>query len=369
MIQVCSQCGTRWNVRDRRRVWCPRCHGTLLEPSGPAPGAEWSGRPTAPPLGQGGLGSPPRLPAGYRWIAVRPGVAPPPRRRRRPLGPTPRYHVIPRWGLVDHFEAPELQAAGPRTGPSLATVRATLIATMVVLGVAALVHVVRYALLIVNRSVLLNKVVAFAATWLGVLASVIALFMVVASAVVLTNWLIARRAAAFAHHRRDDPRPVWALRAGCLVPLVNLAWAPVFVMELAGVEERLTWLRRPIVVWWIVWIFSTAVSVFSIATSFTQDPQGIADNTVTTIVAYLLSLAALLFAMKVFLGFERQPVERQAKRWIIVRDDGDDRDDRDDRDDVADTDVANTAASAEKSAEGDPERGAAVESEGQNPAA
>ena len=289
------------------------------------------------------------MPAGYRWIAVRPGAAPPPRRRRRPLGPTPRYAVIPRWGLVDHVEAPELQAAAPRRGPSLAGVRATLIATMVVLGVAALVHVVRYALLIVNRSVLLNKVVAFAATWLGVLVSVVALFMIVASAVVLTNWLIARRAAAYAHHRRDDPRPVSALRAGCLVPLVNLAWAPVFVLELASVEERLKWLRRPIVVWWIVWIFSTAVSVFSIATSFTQNPQGIANNTVTTIVAYLLALAALLLAMKVFLGFERRPVERQAKRWVIVHDE--------------------VAPSPEKRTDPEPEPAAAVESEGQNPAA
>ena len=357
MIQVCSACGTRWNVRDRRRVWCPRCHGTLLAPSGPALGAEWSARPTAPSLGSGGLGSPPsggghtpaRLPTGYRWIAVRPGAAPPPRRLRRPLGPTPRYGVIPRWGLIDDFEAPELHTAGGRRGPSLAAVRTTLIATMVVLGVAALVHVVRYALLIVNRSVLLNKVVAFTATWLGVLVSVIVLFMVVASAVVLTNWLIARRAAAFAHHRREDPRSVWALRAGCLVPLVNLAWAPVFVIELADVEERLAWLRRPIVVWWIVWIFSTAVSVFSIATSFTQDSQGIADNTVTTIVAYLLALAALLLALKVFLGFERRPVERQVKRWVIVRDE--------------------VSPTPEKQPEPGPVPAAAVESKGQNPAA
>jgi len=356
MIQVCSACGTRWNVRDRRRVWCPRCHGTLLAPSGLALGAEWSARPTAPSLGSG-LGSPPsggghtpaRLPTGYRWIAVRPGAAPPPRRLRRPLGPTPRYGVIPRWGLIDDFEAPELHTAGGRRGPSLAGVRATLIATMVVLGVAALVHVVRYALLIVNRSVLLNKVVAFTATWLGVLVSVIVLFMVVASAVVLTNWLIARRAAAFAHHRREDPRSVWALRAGCLVPLVNLAWAPVFVIELADVEERLKWLRRPIVVWWIVWIFSTAVSVFSIATSFTQDSQGIADNTVTTIVAYLLALAALLLALKVFLGFERRPVERQVKRWVIVRDE--------------------VSPTPEKQPEPGPVPAAAVESKGQNPAA
>jgi Domain of unknown function (DUF4328) len=253
---------------------------------------------------------------------------------------------------VDHFESPELQAAAPRSGPSVAAVRATLLVTMVVLGVAALVHVLRYALLIVNRSVLLNKAVAFAATWLGVLVSVVALFMVVGSLVVLTNWLIERRAAAFAHHQRSDPRPVWALRAGCLVPLVNLFWAPVFVIELANVEERLSWLRRPIVVWWIVWLVSTAVSIFSIATSFTQDPQGIADNTVATIIAYLFALAALLLAMKVFLGFERQPVERPSKRWVMVRDDG-----------------ANTASSAEKQPEPEPERAAPVESEGQNPAA
>ena len=351
MIQVCSACGTRWNVRDRRRVWCPRCNGTLLAPSGPPPGAEWGARPAGSPQ-QGG---PPRgraLPPGYRWIAVRPGAAPPPRRGRRPLGPTPRYAVIPRWGLVDRFEAPELHAAAPRSGPSLGMVRVTLIATMVVLGVAALAHVVRYALLIVNRSVLLNKVVALVATWGGVLASVVAMFMVVATAVVLTNWLTARRAAAFAHYRREDPRPTWALRAGCLVPLVNLFWAPVFVIELAAVEERLNWLRRPILVWWIVWVFSTALSGFSIATSFTQDPQGIADNTVTTIVAYLLGLAALLLAMKVFLGFERQPVEKPAKRWVIVRDDQKDE-----------------AASAGKLSESELEPAAAVESQGQNPAA
>jgi Domain of unknown function (DUF4328) len=346
MIQVCSQCGTRWNVRDRRRVWCPRCHGTLLAPSEPAPGAEWSGRPA-----RGGQ-TQSRLPSGYRWIAVRPGAAPPPRRRRRPLGPTPRYPVIPRWGLVETFEAPELHAAAPRGGPSATMVRATLLSTIVVLGIAALVHVVRYALLIINRSVLLNKVVAFAATWLGVLASVLAMFMVFASAVVLTNWLIGRRAAAFAHHRRPDPRSATALRAGCLVPLLNLFWAPVFVVELAGVEERLKWLRRPIGVWWIVWFVATAVSGFSIATSFTQDPQGIANNTVTTIVAYLLGLSALLLAMKVFLGFERQPVERPSKRWVMVPDDGD-----------------HTAASVEKQAEPEPERSGPVESDGQNPAA
>lgn len=340
MIQVCSQCGTRWNVRDRQRAWCPRCNGSLLAPSGPAGQSQWGPRQQQPQPGQRRSGPP--LPSGYRWVAVRPGTPPPPRRRRRQLGPTPRYSTIPRWGLVEQFDQPVEQMV-LREGPSATAVRMTLVATMAVFGAAAFVHLIRYVLLIVNRTTLLNPWVAGAATWGGVAVSVVAMFMVVASALLLTNWLIARRSAAFAHHGHQEPRGVWALRAGCLVPLVNLAWAPVYVIELAETEARLNWLRRPIVVWWAVWVVSTVVSIFSIATSFTTDPQGIANNTVTTIVAYLLALAALLLALQVFLGFERQPVERTSKRWVVVPDDSDVRE-------------------AEKPA-------SAVEPEGQNPAA
>ncbi|WP_123024849.1 DUF4328 domain-containing protein [Mycolicibacterium stellerae] len=330
MIQVCSRCGTRWNVRDRQRVWCPRCNGTLLAPSAapapPAPPApsQWSARPTAPavrPTGQGAQNGLPRLPAGYRWIAVRPGAAPPARRRQRNLGPTPRYVAIPRWGLVERFDAPELdQQVQPRSGPSITALRATLIATIAALGLAALVHIARYALLIINRSVLLNPVVAWSATWFGILVSVAALFLLFATFVLLTNWLIARRSVAFKHVGRQEHRPLWALRAGCLVPIVNLAWAPVFVLELASVEGILARLRRPIAVWWTVWVLSTVVSLFAIATSFTSDAQGIADNTVTTIVGYLIATATMVLVGKVLMGFERRPVEKPAKRWVIVAD-------------------------------------------------
>ena len=346
MIQVCSRCGTRWNVRDRQRVWCPRCNGSLLAPSAtlpPSQHSQWSAPPTAPairPGGQGGQKAPQRLPAGYRWVAVRPGAAPPPRRRPRNFGPTPRYAVIPRWGLVDRFDTEEHeQQAEPRRGPAIGALRTTLIATIAVLGLAALVHVIRYALLIVNREVLLNPVVAWLATWLGIVISAAALFLVFATFVLLTNWLIARRAAAFKYVGLEEHRPLWALRAGCLVPFANLAWAPVFVLELAHVEDALQRLRRPITVWWVVWVLSTAVSVFAIATSFTTDAQGIADNTVTTIVAYLLAMAAMVLVARVLLGFERRPVEKPSKRWVIVAE------------------------------ESKAELGVAVESEGQNPAA
>ncbi|PRC53383.1 hypothetical protein C6A85_54110, partial [Mycobacterium sp. ITM-2017-0098] len=85
---------------------------------------------------------------------------------------------------------------------------------------------------------------AAAATWGGVAISVVAVFMLVASALLLTNWLMARRAAAFAHRGGPEPRSPWALRFGCLTPFVNLLWAPVFVIELADAEGRSRWLQR-----------------------------------------------------------------------------------------------------------------------------
>lgn len=199
--------------------------------------------------------TPPRLPPGFRWIAVRPGAPPPPRTWRRFRGPTPRYAVMPRWGLADRLPstAPSPAAIPEKSGPAAPTVRAALFATIVVLGIAALVYAVRYVLLIVNRSLLLNSLVAGAALWLGVLASIAALVATIGCFVVLIRWLIARRAAAFAHHGLPEHRSARQLWAGCLLPLANVLWAPVYVIELAVVEDHYHRLRRPIVVWWITW--------------------------------------------------------------------------------------------------------------------
>lgn len=352
MIQVCSQCGTRWNVRDRQREWCPRCRATLLAPSTETPQADsrWSAGPRTPP----------RLPPGYRWIAVRPGPAPPPRRRRRPLGPTPRYPVIPRWGLQDQVELDRAgQGSAGRQAPPVSRVHAVFFATAVTLGSAALVHLLRYLLMIINRTVLLNWLVADAAALLSVLASLAAIAAVITYAVVLTQWLIARRAAAFVHRGRPETRTPWALRIGCLLPpsvamvlaitfavvrvasghtaswalmaacmvfsclpLLASVWALVYVIELAKTEDNYSRLRGPIWGWWLLWLLSCVTSVFASITSGAQDAQGIANNTVAIIVAYLLALGAVIATEKLFEGFERKPVERPAHRWVVVADDG-----------------------------------------------
>lgn len=320
VIQVCSQCGTRWNVRDRQRAWCPRCNGALMAPTGP-PDPRWS--PAAaghqPPRQPGPQGGAPRLASGFRWIAVRPGPPPPPRPGRRRLGPTPRYSYIPRWGLADHVAPPAPGDDGAaKKGIAPVTVRAALLSAATIFGLAAAIHIVRYALLLINRTSLLPPLVAGAALWLGVLISLAAIVAVILTAVVTTSWLIARRAAVYEHLGQDDPRPAWALWAGCLIPVVNLVWAPVYVLELAHAEQTQARLRGPITAWWVAWVVSTAVSIFAIATSFTNKPQGIADNTVWVIVAYLLGAAVLVMLWQVFDAFVRKPVERPLHRWVVV---------------------------------------------------
>jgi Domain of unknown function (DUF4328) len=300
-----------------------------MAPLADAPAADprWSTHaappPARPPAAPGWQRTAPRLPPGFRWIAVRPGAAPPPRHGRRSLGPTPRYAVIPRWGLADRVEEAPAAAEKPtQAGPSAAIVRTTLFLSVLVLSIVALVYVVRYVLLVINRNTLLNSIVAIAADWLGVLASVAAIAAVIASGVALIRWLIMRRDAAFAHHGLPEPRSVRAIWAGCVVPLANLLWAPVYVIELATIEQRYGRLKRPIVQWWVAWVLGYVVSIFAIATSFATDAQGIANNTVLMVFAYLLAAATVAAAARVFEGFERKPVERPAHRWVVVDRDG-----------------------------------------------
>jgi hypothetical protein len=212
-----------------------------------------------------------------------------------------------------------------QTGPSAAVVRTSIFVSVLVLSVVALVYVVRYVLLVINRNTLLNSVVAIAADWLGILASVAALAAAITAGVMLIRWLIARRAAVFSHQGMPEPRSVRALWAGCVVPLANLLWAPVYVIELATMEEQYARLRRPIVQWWIAWVFSYTVSIFAIISSFASDAQGIANNTVLMVFAYLLAAATLAAVARVFEGFVSKPVERPAHRWVVVDPDLEDR--------------------------------------------
>ncbi|MBO0883569.1 MAG: DUF4328 domain-containing protein, partial [Mycobacterium sp.] len=251
------------------------------------------------------------------------------------------------------------QIPAARRAPQAAQVRASLFACGVTLTAAALVHLVRYLLLVINRDTLLNSMVAVAAVGLSVLASLAAIAAVITCAVMMMRWLIARRAAAFDHCGRSDPRPRWALWVGCLlpplaavvlaitfagtlatrgqpaswalmagclavccVPLLVMVWALVYVIELAKTEEHYTRLRKQIWGWWVLWLLSTGTSVFATVTGGAQDVQGIASNTVAMVVAYLLGLVAVIATSSLFEGFVRKPIKRPAHRWVVVADGG-----------------------------------------------
>jgi hypothetical protein len=238
------------------------------------------------------------------------------------------------------------------------SVRTTFFAGTVVLGVVVLVHVVRYLLLILNRNTLLNPLVAAGALWLGTLASVAAILMMTGCAVVLTSWLVTRRAAAFAHRGMVEPRPAWTLwmgclappaaalaaasafavavllvdgrpswtrmaiaMAACLLPVAALVWPLVYVVELARTEHLYARLRERIWAWWVSWLVSVVASVFATMTSFAADAQGIGNNAVAVIIAYLLAMLALRITARVFDTFEQKPIERPAHRWVVVADD------------------------------------------------
>ena len=197
--------------------------------------------------------------------------------------------------------------------------RITLFLSVLVLSVAALVYVVRYVLLVINRNTLLNSMRGHRrglARGTGQRGGDRG-----GDRLRRDADPVADRAQAPPRSRiygLPEPRSVRALWAGCLVPLANLLWAPVYVIELATVEEHYARLRRPIVQWWIAWVFSYLVSIFAIATSFARDAQGIANNTVLMVFAYLFAAATLAAAARVFEGFERKPVERPAHRWVVV---------------------------------------------------
>jgi hypothetical protein len=68
----------------------------------------------------------------------------------------------------------------------------------------------------------------------------------------------------------------------------------------------------------VVSFFVSCFAAFTALPFYAHDVQRVADNTVTTTIAYLIALTALLLLNKVFLGFTSSPVDKPIKRWVIV---------------------------------------------------
>ena len=103
--------------------------------------------------------------------------------------------------------------------------------------------------------------------------------------------------------------------------MLAVVWGLVYVIELAQTENHYMRLRKSIWGWWLLWLLSTAASVFATVTGGAQDAQGIANNTVAMMVAYVLALAAVMGTSRLFERFERKPIKRPVHRWVVVAED------------------------------------------------
>ena len=151
-----------------------RAVGTLGRTQ-PAPDPRWSRPARQHRSGAPRRRSPHVCHAGYRWIAVRPGAAPAQRRRRRRVGPDPALRDHPALGSRRlHGFGAARRSRRFRAGPSAGLVRFALTVAAIVFGRRGRsCMLVRYVLLVINRNTLLHPVVAGAALWLGVVASVV----------------------------------------------------------------------------------------------------------------------------------------------------------------------------------------------------
>lgn len=196
-----------------------------------------------------------------------------------------------------------------------------MLAAGIVFILAASAHGLRYLLLLINRTLLLPPFIAIGSLLTGIFVSLAALVAVAAVAVTLTSWLIGRRAEAFARHGQDDPRPTWMLWAGCLVPPVNFFLAPLFVIELAQAERCRERQDPPVLMWAIGWIVAALICGWATWTGLrAHEPQAVADNTVTMVIAYLAGLAVLALLWRVLTGFigSNTVVARPTHRWVVV---------------------------------------------------
>lgn len=200
-----------------------------MRPSGPGhPGPRHPG-PTSAPAG--------RLyrSRNVRWVARRPPEAVP--ARRGPVGRRgprliPRYVYVPTWGL--HDEPTPADAAHQKLDDSRSRLGLALVLAGSALTASALVHLVRYILLVVNRDRPLPEFLIIASDWLTVFVGVVAFLGFVLATLAFMRWVLELRADTYASAGLLDPRrPGWVAALSGL-PLVNLIGAPLVLQEVAA---------------------------------------------------------------------------------------------------------------------------------------
>ncbi|MCE5290601.1 MAG: DUF4328 domain-containing protein [Nocardiaceae bacterium] len=151
-----------------------------------------------------------------------------------------------------------------------------LMITAAVFVIAAVAEVGRYAILVYNRTRLVDQWLVYgsdAAVWIaGVAAPALGLY----SAVACSSWLVRTRREYFARTGSRDPRSRWRIWVGCLVPGVNLVMPGVLLTELTAESEPRV--RRQVRAWWVAWVVGAGLAVVALLWRRADSLQAMADG-------------------------------------------------------------------------------------------
>lgn len=298
-VQVCVRCAARWPVAGAPAQWCPGCRGVLMSPTRPGvlePAARRN----------------------FRWIARRPAVAPGPAPAGAVApGRTPSYRQVPQWGLHDPGLV-DTEVPQTRTERLAELAPTLLVATVVLFAAGAGAELLRYGLLLRNRTTLISPTLLAVSDGLVFTTGVMAPMVAFAAAAAAVAWLIGARGAAWAGIGRTDPRSPAALAFGCLVPVVNLVWPGVFLTELAGVDARI----RPLVrIWWCAWALGGVLLITSLAWRSHDSLQARANGVLLAVLVNLVAAGVagltLLLTRRVD-GLDLGGRPRTGTRWVVA---------------------------------------------------
>ncbi|MDL9937618.1 DUF4328 domain-containing protein [Gordonia sp. ABSL1-1] len=319
-----------------------QARGLVGQPSAATAGQTTAGQTTA---GQATAGSAtpanrvaaarPHTPRSYyraphlRWVARRPPEAIVTRRPRRPSGPRPipRYGYLPRWGLRDlpvvatTEREPELESRD-RLQRALLLAGGTLTA-------AALAHLFRYVLTMINRSKVLPQWLIDLSGGLVVVCGLAGLIGFVVATAAFTRWVIDLRAAAYASVDRTDPRHRrWIVVPLAAIPLVNVIGAPMLILEAAAVRTDLeldaVLVRARLKKVWLAWTLVTVVAIIAVVMRIVDHRSGTiqsgADAVAMVMVSSAVSAAfAFWFATRLPRLFTAAPAAPVPdRRWVVV---------------------------------------------------
>lgn len=233
----------------------------------------------------------------------------------------PKYAVVPRWGLLDPRPATAVDqrdAVDPTD-----SLRRTLAAVTWVLALAAAVHLIRYVIAVVNRTIPIS-------VWLDLLSGIAVLVfgtfafagMLLALAA-FVRWVLDVRLRAYADTDLRDPRPRWQQLLLAALPLVNIVGGPLLLSEAArcgeGADRADARIRRIAIAWAIVNGVALLAIGYRIGGWFSDSLQVHADGLAVVTVSLAVSAVFTYWAAPRLAAVLTGPVhESQTERRLVA---------------------------------------------------